>query len=279
MKRISLVLLFGMLLTVACEKDTITDVLSGNVSTSQIIDGLKMALDVSSDTSITQLSKFDGYFGDPEVKLDLPLGTQAAIAALRSKSINLGLTTITGEELYNGTSVLGISIPGISSQESEVVEGINRAAEGAAKVAKPIFTDAILGMNILDASSILLSGSDTSATAYLRDNTSPQMYQAYEPKVDSTLNNIMIGNVSVAQSYEDFVKDYNDLLAIGITGFGDIGSLTGLNPIQVEDLSAYTTNKALDGLYDKMGEEETAIRTDPSARVNDLLSLVFGLLD
>lgn len=272
-------LLFGLLLTVACEKETINNVLSGNISTSQIIDGLKMALNVSSDTSITQLSKFDGYFGDPDVKLDLPLGTQAAIAALRSKTLDLGITTITGEELYNGTTVLGITIPGISSQESEVVEGINRAAEGAAKVAKPIFSDAILGMNILDASSILLSGSDTSATAYLRTNTGPQMYQAYEPKVDSTLNKIMIGNVSVAQSYESFVKDYNDLLAIGFPLIGTIGSISGLNPIQVEDLSAYTTSKALDGLYDKMGEEETAIRTDPKARVNDLLALVFGLLD
>lgn len=279
MKRFSLVLIFSAFFWVSCEDDTITDVISGNVSTAQIIDGLKMALNVSSDTSIARLAKFDGYFADPEVKLDLPLATQAAIAALKSKSINLGLTTISGEDLYNGTSVLGVPIPGIGSQEAEVVEGINRAAENAANTAKPIFVDAITGMSILDAGSVLLSSSDTAATAYLRDNTGPQMYQAYEPKVDSTLNSIMIGNVSVAKSYEDFVQDYNDLLAIGIPGFGDISSLTNLNPIQVEDLSAYTTNKALDGLYDKMGEEEIAIRNDPAARVNDLLALVFGLLD
>jgi hypothetical protein len=279
MKKISLVFILSAFFWVSCEEDTINDVISGNISTTQIIDGLKMALDISSDTSITKLSKFDGYFADPQVKLDLPLGTQAAIAALKSQNIDLGIATITGEDLYNGTTILGITIPGISSQESEVVEGINRAAENAASTAKPIFKDAILGVSFLDASSILLSGSDTAATAYLRTNTGGQMYQAYEPKVDSTLNSLMIGNVSVAKSYEDFVKDYNDLLAIGIPGFGDVSSLTGLNNIQVEDLSAYTTNKALDGLYDKMGEEETAIRTDPAARVNDLLSLVFGLLD
>ncbi len=279
MKKIFWILAFSPLFFVACDKDTVTDVISGNVSAAQIIDGLKMALNVSSDTSIATLSQFDGYFGDPEVKLDLPSGTALAIDALKSKSIDLGITTITGEDLYNGTTILGVTIPGLAGTESQVVEGINRAAEGAANTAKPIFASAITNVSILDASSILLSGSDTSATAYLRTSTGSDMFQAYEPKVDSTLNAIQIGNVSVTQSYEDLVKDYNDLLAIGVPGFGDIGSLTNLNQIQVDDLSAYTTNRALDGLYDKMGEEETAIRTDPAARVNDLLALVFGLLD
>jgi len=279
MRKLSLTLIFSLVLFSSCEEDTLNDVLSGNLSTAQIVDGLKMALEVSSDTSIANLSKFDGYFGDPEVKLDMPLGTQAAIAALQSANIDLGIATVSGQDLYNGTSILGINIPGIGAQNDAVVEGINRAAENAAKVAKPIFTDAILGMSFVDASSILLSGSDTAATAFLRTNTGAQMYTAYEPKVDSTLNSIMVGNVSVAKSYEDFVEDYNNLINTGIPTFGTIGSLTNLSPIAVEDLSDYTTNKALDGLYDKMGEEETAIRNDPAARVNDLLTLVFSLLD
>lgn len=267
------------LLIFACSKEDVTDVLSGNISTAQIIDGLKMALNVSSDTSIATLSQFDGYFGDPEVKLDMPLGTQLAIQALKSKSISLGFTTISGEDIYNGTTILGVQIGGLGGSESELVEGINRAAESAANTAKPIFLDAITNMSILDASTVLLSSSDTAATAYLRTSTGGDMYNAYEPKVDSTLSAIMIGSTSVSDSYEDFVADYNNLLATGIPGFGDIGSLTNLNPIQVDDLSAYTTNRALDGLYDKMGEEETAIRNDPAARVSDLLALVFGLLD
>lgn len=279
MKKIFWILAFSPIFFVACSDDTIDDVLSGNISTAQIIDGLKMALNVSSDTSIANLSQFDGYFGDPEVKLNLPSGTKFAIEALKTKTIDLGIATITGDDLYNGTTILGITIPGISSTEAEVIEGINRAAESAANTAKPIFADAITNVSILDASSILLSGSDTSATSYLRTNTGGQMYQAYEPKVDSTLEAINIGNVSVAKSYEDLVQDYNDLLNIGLPGFGNIGSLANLTPIQVDDLSAYTTERALDGLYDKMGEEETAIRNDPAARVNDLLALVFGLLN
>lgn len=279
MKKILWLLAFTPLLFWACDKETVTDVLSGNVSSAQMVDGLKTALDVSSDTSIAQLSKYDGYSSDPETKLDLPLGTRLAIEALKSKTINIGSITVSGEDLYNGTNVLGVTIPGLSSTENGVIAGINRAAENAAGTAKPIFTEAITNLNIIDASSILLSGSDTSATSYLRSSTGPQMYQAYEPTIDSTLKALQVGNVSVVQSYEDLVKDYNDLLAINIPLFGDIGSLANLNPIQASDLSDYTTKKALDGLYDKMGEEETAIRNDPAARVNDILKLVFGLLD
>ncbi len=279
MKKIFWILAFSPLFFVSCDTDTLTDVINGDLSTAQIIDGLKMALDVSADTSIAQLSQFNGYYGDPDVKLDMPLGTQIAINSLRSTNFNVGFTTVTGEQLYNGTSILGITIPGLKATEDQVVEGINRAAESAAGTAKPIFRDAITNMGIIDASSILFSGNDTSATSYLRTSTGPQLYQAYEPKVDSTLEAITIGGLSVTRSYENFVQDYNDILAIGIPGFGNIGSLSGLSTIQADDLSAYTTNKALDGLYDKMGEEETAIRNDPAARVNDLLALVFGLLD
>lgn len=277
-KKIGLIAI-SALLVFACSKETVTDVLSGNISTSQIIDGLKMALNVSSDTSIAKLSQFDGYFGDPEVKLDMPLGTQLAIQALKSKTITVGFATISGEDIYNGTTILGIPIGGLGGAESELVEGINRAAESAANTAKPIFLGAITDMSILDASTVLLSSSDTAATAYLRNNTGTEMYNSYEPKVDSTLSAIMVGSTNVSDTYEDFVADYNNLLSTGIPGFGDIGSLTNLSPIQVDDLSAYTTNRALDGLYDKMGEEEVAIRTDPAARVSDLLALVFGLLD
>jgi hypothetical protein len=42
------------------------------------------------------------------------------------------------------------------------------------------------------------------------------------------------------------------------------------------DLDHYVTEKALDGLFYMLGEEEKKIRTDPAARVTDLLRKVFG---
>jgi hypothetical protein len=41
------------------------------------------------------------------------------------------------------------------------------------------------------------------------------------------------------------------------------------------DLDDYVTRKALDGLFYMVGEEEKKIRTDPAARVTDLLKKVF----
>ncbi len=42
------------------------------------------------------------------------------------------------------------------------------------------------------------------------------------------------------------------------------------------DLDQYVVSKALDGLFHVLGEEERKIRTNPAARVTDLLKKVFG---
>jgi hypothetical protein len=42
------------------------------------------------------------------------------------------------------------------------------------------------------------------------------------------------------------------------------------------DLTGYVTQKALDGLFFVVGEEERKIRTNPAARTTDLLKQVFG---
>jgi Protein of unknown function (DUF4197) len=42
------------------------------------------------------------------------------------------------------------------------------------------------------------------------------------------------------------------------------------------DVNQYVTEKATDGLFFVVGQEEKKIRTDPAARVNDLLKEVFG---
>ena len=42
------------------------------------------------------------------------------------------------------------------------------------------------------------------------------------------------------------------------------------------DLDHYVVGKALDGLFHVVGEEERKIRTDPAARVTDLLKEVFA---
>jgi hypothetical protein len=57
-----------------------------------------------------------------------------------------------------------------------------------------------------------------------------------------------------------------------------VGQLTGLKAVST-DLSAYATERALEGLFLQVGLEEQKIREDPTARVSYILKQVFGQLD
>jgi len=279
-KLISLLSLSIILIFSSCEEDSLNDFLGNSpLSESEIAEGLKSALSVGTDTSAAKLGANDGYHGDPAVKLLLPLATQSSLETFKSKQINVGFTSISGNTIYNGTSILGVTIPGLKFKEDELVLGINRAAEAAANEAAPIFIDAITAMSIADANDILFGGIDTAATAYLRGSSYTSLFNTYEPKIDNALQQVTVGGTSISQSYENFVADYNNTLAIGIPGFGTLGSLMNLQSISVSDLSAYSTNKGLDGLFLKIAEEEQDIRTDPLARINEILVRVFSLLD
>lgn len=269
-----------MLAVPACTEEQLNDLSGGNeLSDSEIANGLRAALRVGTDTSTATLSKNGGYLDDPVVRILLPKALRNNIDSLRASTFNLGFTTVTGEQIYSGTTVLGVQINGLKSKEDDLVEGINHAAEKAAGEAGPIFKTAITGITIQDARDILFGGVDTAATAYLRRNTASSLYDLYEPKVDTALQQVKVGNTSVVQTYQNFVSDYNDLLNTGIPGFGTIGSLAGLQPVSVTDLSAYSTQRGLDGLYIKVAEEEKEIRENPLNRVTDILSRVFGQLD
>ena len=124
-----------------------------------------------------------------------------------------------------------------------------------------------------------LEGDNTAATTYLEGRTSSKLFNQYEPMIDASLKSVKIGSTSVVDSYEDFVGSYNDILNTSVGLFGTIGSLMNIQTISVTDLSAYSTQKGLDGLFLKIGEEEKDIREDPLARVNAILTKVFGQLD
>lgn len=275
----AIALLF-LLAAPACTEEQLNDLSGGNeLSDSEIANGLRAALRVGTDTSTATLSQEGGYLDDPVVRILLPKGLRDNIDSLRASSFNLGFTTVTGEQIYSGTTVLGVQINGLKSKEQDLVAGLNHAAEAAAGKAGPIFKTAITGITIQDARDILFGGVDTAATAYLRRNTANSLFNLYEPKVDTALRQVTVGNTSVVQTYQNFVADYNALLNTGIPGFGTIGSLAGLQPVAVTDLSAYGTQRGLDGLFIKVAEEEKEIRDNPLDRVTDLLSRVFGQLD
>ena len=132
---------------------------------------------------------------------------------------------------------------------------MNTAAEQAAPKAKAIFIDAITQMTFDDARRIL-NGPDTAATDYLRAKTSTAIAGLFRPIITDSMN-----RVGVTRLYKQMVEPLKMLLMA--------------SPMPV-DLDAYVTEKALNGLFVRVAEEEKKIRRNPTARVTDLLKDVFG---
>jgi hypothetical protein len=144
---------------------------------------------------------------------------------------------------------------GYGPQIDEFVVGMNRAAEKAVPFAKDIFWDAIGQMTFDDARKIL-NGGDTAATDYFKAKTSKKLQTAFRPSVEEVMN-----QVGVNRQYNELIGRYKSVpFAKSITF----------------DVNQYVTEKATDGLFFVVGQEEKKIRTDPAARVNDLLKKVFG---
>ena len=205
--------------------------------------GLKEALRVGTDTAVAKLNKPDGFFKDELVKILLPAEAQP---------------------VYNVLS----SVPLLDDLLDQTILAINRSAEDAVTEAAPIFVDAITAMTISDAIGIL-NGSDTAATSYLKVNTIQKLNDAFKPKISTSLNKEIILGVSAESSYEKLINTYNS------------ASLGGLlfNQIEENSLTEHTTNRALKGMFMKVGDEETKIRTDVAHRVTSVLQEVFGELD
>lgn len=144
---------------------------------------------------------------------------------------------------------------GLGSEVDKFILSLNRAAEDAAKKSKPIFIKAITSMSIQDALGIL-KGDSTAATSYLQRTTNQELYTQFFPVIDSTLR---LNNTT--KYYADLVNTYNKLPLV-----------QKVNP----DIKQYATQKAIDGLFVLISQEERKIRKDPMARVNDILKKVFG---
>lgn len=144
---------------------------------------------------------------------------------------------------------------GYGKQVDDFELSMNRAAERAAPEAQSIFGDAIKQMTFTDANEIL-NGPDNAATLYFEDKTSSRLREIFKPIVKDAM-----GQVGVTRSY----KDLNAKAAS--MPFGKSVSF---------DLDQYVTDGSLKGLFKMLAEEEKKIRTQPAARVSDLLKKVFS---
>ena len=198
--------------------------------------------------------------GDDQVvaglKEALSIGTANAVTAtsrLDGYFGNAAIKILMPEKIRKVADVLGKM--GFRKEVDDFVLSMNRAAEKAAPQARVFFVDAVKQMTFEDARAIL-SGGDTAATDYFKAKTLPRIREAFQPVVASSMN-----EVGVTRSYKEMMGRY-----------------TALPFVRAEsvDLDRYVTDKALDGLFLVLGQEEMKIRRDPAARVTDLLKTVFG---
>ena len=159
-------------------------------------------------------------------------------------------------------------IPGGDKLIEDIVLKINRAAEDAASEAKPIFVGSIQNMGIDDAIGIL-NGADNAATEYFRETTYSQLSDLYRPKIKTSLDKKIVGDISTTESWDYLTGQWNGIANTLA------GRIAGFETVDIA-LDEYLTNKALDGLFLKIEEEEKHIREDPLARVTALLKRVFG---
>lgn len=149
----------------------------GALSESDIVAGLKQALEIGTGNAVGILNKTDGYFKDPLVKLPFP--PDAVRAADKLRKLGMGKLV------------------------DDFVLTLNRGAEKAAKKAGPIFVSAIKQMTFQDARNIL-KGPDNAATQFFNRKTRTPLYNGFSPVIKNTLD-----EVNATKYWTDITTTYN----------------------------------------------------------------------
>ena len=169
---------------------------------------------------------------------------------------------------FFGNALIRVAIPGeldtmaralraigLSRQVDSFELAMNRAAERASGEAVDVLVGSIRRMTWQDALGIL-NGGRSAATDYFRRSTSAELRTRFSPIVESSMQ-----RVGVVRIYGELESAYSSL---------------PLAPRVRFDLEGYVTDRAIDGLFVVLAQEEARIREDPAARTTALLREVFG---
>jgi len=198
---------------------------------------------------------------------------QDAVAGLREalvKGTQYAVDSLGRQDGFFGNGKVKIPLPGslqkiekvlhqlgLGKQADELVLTMNRAAEAAVPEAKALLVDSVRKMSVQDANGILTGGQD-SATQYFKRSTSDQLRAKFLPIVKRAT-----AKVQLAQKYDEYAGK---------------GVKLGLVKKEDANLDGYVTQKALNGLFVMVAEEEAKIRQNPAQAASGLLQKVFGAL-
>ena len=192
------------------------------------------------------------------VKEALAKGADYAVASLGKEGGFLGNSKVKIPlPGYLQKAESGLRMFGLGKQADQLIETMNHAAEQAVAEAKPILTDSIKKMSVQDAKGILTGGED-SVTQYFKRTSTEQLTAKFMPIVKASTKKLQL-----AEQYNSFA--------------GKAAS-SGLIDQKDADLDGYVTQKAMDGLFLMIAEEEKKLRANPVGAGSDLLKKVFGAL-
>lgn len=199
------------------------------------------------------------------------ISNQDQVSSLRQalgQGVDTAVTSLSQPDGYLGNPKVRIPLPdnlqkldgglrklGMGKYADELNVAMNRAAEAAVPEAKTLLVNAVKNMSVSDAKNILMGG-DNAATQYFRSNTESALSGKFQPIVANSMQ-----KVQVAQKYDQFAGK---------------GAQLGLVDAKNANLENYVTQKALDGLYTMMAEQEKAIRANPMAAASNLVQKVFS---
>jgi hypothetical protein len=214
-----------------------------SLSQDQVVQGLTEALGKGLQQAIARLGHDGGFLTNLNVKIPMPEKMQKVETTLRAMKQD--------------------------KLADDFVVTMNHAAEQAVPQAGTVFADALKGLTIDDAKSIL-TGPNDAATKYFQATTQTNLYARFYPIVQKAT-----AQTGVTASYKNIMEK-----ATTTQGLGSLGNLVGNTLLGKDslDIDAYVTNKAMDGLFKMVAEEEQRIRQNPVARTTDMLQKVFGAL-
>jgi Protein of unknown function (DUF4197) len=191
--------------------------------------GVRAALERGALAAVALLGRADGFMGNPLVRIPLP--------GILNDAVKLLKATGQGKKL------------------DELVLAMNRAAEAAVPVARPIFVSTVKSISIEDALKVVRGGG-TSVTDFFASKTRAPLGDKFLPIVTQ------------ATEKQSLAARYNAVAA----------KAAGLGLLKGDDVNIqqYVTARALDGLFKMIGEEEKKIRADPVKTGSAILKKVFG---
>ena len=213
--------------------------LVSDLSQDQVVSGLKEALGKGVEHAVAFLGRTNGFLTNLNVKIIMPAKLQSVEKGLR--------------------------LAGQGELADEFITSMNRAAEQAVPTAASVFGDSIRQMSIADAKSIL-SGPNDAATQFFRRTTQTNLHAKFYPLVQKATD-----EVGVTARYKQMMGKFAGGDSLG-------GLFGGKSPVKFEaaDIDSYVTDKAMDGLFRVVADEEKNIRANPAARTTELLQQVFG---